>query len=107
MDIGPTLMTKIIKENGWVFHRCMYQALTQEKWKQEECKAKHSSFMASLHLKLGPLTELRDLVDVVVEDTLQYDPYEEGSHNAEMFLMFDEEPEVAPEWGNKYKMARG
>ena len=67
LDIGPTLMAKIIKENCKVLHRSMYWALTQEEW--QECKAKCSFFMASLNQILGPHTEVRDLVELGVEDT--------------------------------------
>ena len=44
IDISPALMAKIIKENGEVFYWSIYGALTQEDWKQEECKAKGCSF---------------------------------------------------------------
>ena len=67
-----------MKENGQVLHRSTYQALNQQDWEQEECKAKHNSFIASLHQKLGPCSELRDLVEVGAEDTPQFDPYEEN-----------------------------
>ena len=69
IDIGPALMAKITEENGHVLHRSLYQVLTQEEWKWEECNAECSSFMASLHQKLGPCNELRDLVELGVEDT--------------------------------------
>ena len=54
IDIGPALMEKIMKENGQVLHRSTYWALTQEEWEREECKAECSSFMESLHQRLGP-----------------------------------------------------
>ena len=85
IDIGPALMAKIMKENVQVLQRSIYLALSQEEWEWEECKAKHISFMASLHQKLGPCTELRDLVDLGVEDTPQHDPYEDELENAETF----------------------
>ena len=34
-----------------------------------------------------------------MEETLQYDPYEDKLQNAEMLPMLDEEPEVTPELG--------
>ena len=43
--------------------------------------------MKSLHQVLGPHTRLRDLVDLGVEKTLQYDPYEDDLQNAEVFPM--------------------
>ena len=33
IDIGPAMTAMIIKENGQIHHRFMYQTLTQEKWK--------------------------------------------------------------------------
>ena len=38
--------------------------------------------MESLHEKLGPYAEVRDLVKQGVEDTPQYDPYENTSQTA-------------------------
>ena len=55
--------------------------------------------MASLYQKMGPPAGLRDLVGLCMEDTIQYDPYENKLQNAKMFPMLDEEPEVTPEWG--------
>ena len=74
--------------------------------------------MASLHQKLCPHADVIDLVELGVEETLQYDPYEDKLQNAKMFPMLDKEPEVTPEWGDQYvnaeillprgdKMARG
>ena len=94
IDIGPALMVKIIKENGQILHRSTYWAPTQKEWEWEECKAECSSFMESLHWKLGPCDKLRELVDLGVEETPQYDPYEDELQNAETFPILDEEPEV-------------
>ena len=99
IDIVPALMVKIIKQNGHVLHRFTYHALAQDEWEWEECKNEHSIFIESLHQALGPCARLSDLVDLGLEETLQYDPYEDKLQNAEMFLMLDEEPEVTPEWG--------
>ena len=54
IDIGPAVRAKIIEENGQVLHRSMYPALTKEEWELEECKIECSSFMESLHQRLGP-----------------------------------------------------
>ena len=104
IDIGPALMAKNIKEKGQIPHRSMNQALTQEEWKQEECKNEVSLLMESLHQTLGPCTVLRDLVKLGVEETPQYDPYKDESQNAEKFPMLDEKPKVTPEWGDQYKI---
>ena len=44
---------------------------------------------------------VRDIVELGVDDTPQYDPYEEGLQNDETFPMLSEEPEVIPEWWNQ------
>ena len=58
--------------------------------------------MESLQQVMGPHARLRDLVNMSVEETMQYDPYEDESQNAETFPMLDKEPEVTPEWGDQY-----
>ena len=95
-------MAKIIKEKGQVLHRSTYQALTQDEWEQDECKNKCSLFMESLHQTMDPHTSLRDLANLGVEETPQYNPYKDESQNAETFPMLDEEPEGTPEWGDQY-----
>ena len=63
----------------------MYQALTQKEWEHEEWKNELSLFMLSLHQTLGPHTVLRDLVELGVEETPQYDPYEDESQKGKRF----------------------
>ena len=58
--------------------------------------------MESLHQKLGPHAGLRDLVELGVQETPQYDPYEDELQDAKTFPIFDEEPDVTPEWGGQY-----
>ena len=58
--------------------------------------------MEPLHQRLGPHAMGRDLVDLGVEYTLQYDPYEDESKNAKTFPILDEEPEVPQEWRHQY-----
>ena len=54
---------------------------------------------------LGPHAELRDVVELGVEDILQYDPYEDKLQNAKTFPMLVKEPEVRHEWGSQYMNA--
>ena len=37
---------------------------------------------------------------------MKYNPYEDKSQNAVMFPILDKEPEVTPEWGDKYFNAK-
>ena len=75
-------MAKIIKYNSQVLHRLTHQGLIQEEWEQEECKAECSSFMESLHQRLGPHSMVDDQKELSSKDVLQYDPYEDESQNA-------------------------
>ena len=74
--------------------------------------------MKALHQRLGHHAMVRDLVELGVEDMLQYNPHEDKSQNAKTFPILDKEPEVTPELGDQYvnetillprgdKMARG
>ena len=57
--------------------------------------------MESLHQRLDPHAEVRDIVKKNVKDTLQYIPYEEKLQNVETFPILDEEPEITLDWGDK------
>ena len=58
--------------------------------------------MESLHQRLCPEAEVGDFIELGAKGMPQYDPYEDNSQNTKTFPMLDEEPEVAPEWGNHY-----
>ena len=95
-------MAKIGEENGQVLHRSSYQVITQKDWEQEECKLEQSLLIKSLHQMQCPCAEVTELVELGVENTPQYDPYEKKSKNDEMFPILDEEPKVIPAWGDQY-----
>ena len=57
----------------------------------------HSLFMESLYQAIGPCAILVHLVNLSLDDTLLYDPYEDKMQNAKRWPMLDEEPEVTPE----------
>ena len=97
INIGPAKMAKIIKENGQVLYRSIYQALTQDKWEQAQCKAEFSLFMEFLHQRLCPCAMVRDLIELGVEDTPQYDLHEDELQNVETFPILDKEQKVSPE----------
>ena len=88
-------MVKIIKENGQVLHRFMYKAQPKKNKKGEIAKL---NFMELLHQRLDPHARVGDWVELGVMDTMQYDPYEDKSQNAETLPVLDEEPEVTTEW---------
>ena len=91
------MSAKLIKENGQVIHRCMYQALTQDEWDRKELKDESSMFMESLHQSLSLQATVDDLVELDAEDVPQYNSYDIESQNVEMCPSLDEEPEVTPE----------
>ena len=62
--------------------------------------------MASLHHKLGPGAEVRDLVELGVENMPKCYSYVDKSQNAEIFSILDEEPEVTSEWGENMSIQR-
>ena len=79
--LGLSMMAKIREENGQVLHWLTYQALTQDKWKSDECKQEPSSFMKSLHQSIGPHAMVGDLAELEVEDMLQSDQNEDELQN--------------------------
>ena len=58
--------------------------------------------MAPLHERVGPCAMVKDLVELGVKNTLQYDPCEDQSQNAKTFPILDKEPEVSSGWGDQY-----
>ena len=69
ISIDPALMAKIIKQNGQVLRKSMYQALTQDEWEWQECKNECSLFMKSLHQALVSCRRLSDFVNLGVGET--------------------------------------
>ena len=47
--------------------------------------------MESLHQRLGLCAVVRDLVELGVKDTQQYDPYEDKLQNGKMLSILDKE----------------
>ena len=66
------MMAKIIKEKSQVLHRSIYQALTQDEWDQEECKAICSSLMELLYQRFGPHAVVGNIADLGTESMPQY-----------------------------------
>ena len=75
-------------------------------------------FMARVYERLGSWVLPRELEDIVLENTPQYDPYEDESQNRQTVPQLAEELEPMPEVCNQYigaeimlprggKMARG
>ena len=57
--------------------------------------------MESLCQRLGPHAQVRGLADLDVEDTPQYNSFENKLQNDETFPILDKEAEVNPEWADQ------
>ena len=58
--------------------------------------------MARVHDRLGSHVLPRDLEDLGLEDTPQYDPDEDETQNKQLFPQRAEEPEPMPKVGDHY-----
>ena len=58
--------------------------------------------MARVYERLGSCVFPRELEDEGLEDTQQYDPYEDETQNKQSFPQLAEELEPMPEVGNHY-----
>ena len=58
--------------------------------------------MATVYERLGSGFLQRKLEDMVLENTPQYDPYEDETQNKQMFPQLAEELELIPEVGDHY-----
>ena len=69
IDIGPTITTKILTENGQVLHRSIYRPLTLDEISDKDGSDAYEQLMARVS---SPIKR----VEVMgLENTPQYDPY--------------------------------
>ena len=95
-------MAKILTEIGQVLYQSTYKSLTPDELLDKDGTEACKQFMASVYERLGSQVPPRDLEDIGLEDTLQYDPYEDAMQNKQSFLQLAEELEPMPEVGNQY-----
>ena len=81
IDIGPAMTTKILTQNGQVLHRSTYRLLTPDELADKDRSHAREQFMTSVYEKLGSQVLPRDLKDIGLEYTPQYDPYENEVQN--------------------------
>jgi hypothetical protein len=74
IDVGPTMMAKILKANGVVVHRSTYRSLTDIEQVSEEHKKLCLDFDAQVKNKLGKGYTAADLVAEDIESST-YDLY--------------------------------
>ena len=102
IDEGPAMTTKIFPENGQVLHRSTYQPSNPDELLDKDGSDAQEPLMARVHERLGSCVLPRNLEDLWIENTPQYDPYEDETQNNESFPKLAEELEPMPEVGDHY-----
>ena len=64
-----------------MLHRSMYRPLTQDKTAEKDESDAQEQFMARVHEKLGSWVLPRELEDIGLKITPQYDLYEDETQN--------------------------
>ena len=75
IDVGPVMTANILMENGQVLHRSTYRPLTPEELLDRDGLDAREQFMSRVYERLGSRILPRELKDIGLEDTPQYDPY--------------------------------
>ena len=74
IDIGPAMTAKILTENGQVLHRSTYRLLTPDELLDKDRPEAREQFMVGVYDRLGSHVLSRELEDIGLENTPQYDP---------------------------------
>ena len=77
-----------------------YRLLTPDALLKKDRSDAWDQFMAKVYGKLGSCILPRKLKDIGLEDTPQYDPYEDETQNEQTFPQQAEELEPMPEMGD-------
>ena len=85
IDVGPAITANILTENGQVLHRSTYQSLTPDELLDRDGSDTWDQFMARVHERLGSHVLPKDLEDVGLENTPQYDPFEDKTQKEHFF----------------------
>ena len=86
IDIGPIIAAKILMENGQVLHRSTYRSLTPDEIADKDGSDAQEQFMARVYERLGSWVLPRELNNIGLENTPQYDLYEDETQNKQPFL---------------------
>ena len=81
IDVGPAMTAKILMENGCMLHRSTYRPLTPDELLDKDGSDAQYLFMARVYERLGSHVLPRELKDLGLENTLQYNPYEDETQN--------------------------
>ena len=77
IDVDLAMTAKILTENGQVFHRSTYQPLIPDELLDRDGSDSREQFMARVYKRLGSCILPRELDDLGLEDTPQYDTCED------------------------------
>ena len=91
IDVGPAMTAKIFTENGQVLHRSTYQPLNPDELLDRDGSDAQEPFMARVYDRLGSCVLSRELEVLGLEDTPQYDPYEDETQNKQTIPQLAEE----------------
>ena len=80
-DISPAKNAKNLTENRQVLHRSQYRLLTPEAVSKKDGSDAQEQFMARVFERLGSWVIPRENEDIRLENTLQYDLYEDETKN--------------------------
>ena len=101
INISQAMIANILKENGPMLHRSTYRPLTPDELADKDGSDAWEQFIARVYEKLGSWVLPRELEDIGLENTSQYDPYEdEIQKQTSPHLM--EELELMPEVEDYY-----
>ena len=96
------MTAKILTENGRVLHRSTYRLLTLDKLLDKERLDAPVQIMARVYERLGSQVLPRELEDIGLENTPQYDLHEDKKQNKQIFPQLQEELEPMQEVGDHY-----
>ena len=92
------MTAKILTENRQVLHRSTHLPLIPDKLLDRDRSDAQEQFMARVHERLGSYILPRELEDLGLEDTPQYNPYEDETQNKQLFPQLAEELGSCQRW---------
>ena len=79
--IGPAMTTKILTDNGQVLLRSTYMLLSPDELLDKDGSGAQDYLMARVYERLGSQVLPRELQDIGLKSTSQYDPYKDKIQN--------------------------
>ena len=94
--LGSSVDVGLLMENGQVLHRSTHWSLTPDELLNKDGSEAQEQFMARVYYRLNSQVISRELEDLRLENTPQYDPYENKMQNKQSFPQLVKELEPAP-----------